>query len=100
MKLISSIVFSLVVAVFSVKSMKERHQDLFDQIELEEIRHQAKLDVRKRVAAMEVDRIQSLIPARENIVNITNSPAQMALAIEDLRESRAELRRYQSQLSR
>lgn len=100
MKLISSIVFSLVVAVFAVKSMKERHQEQFDQIELEEIRHQAKLNVRKRVAAMEVDRIQSLIPARENIVNIANSPAQMALAIEDLRESRAELRRYQSQLSR
>jgi hypothetical protein len=50
----------------------------------------------QEIADIYVTRLQGQMQNREDLVRLANTPAEQALAIEDLRESRAELRRYQS----
>lgn len=96
MKIIASIVFSLVVAIFAVKANKTRFQEANDQILIEQAKEDARRSVDQRVAEIHVNRLQSQMQNREDLVRLANTPAEQALAIEDLRESRAELRRYQA----
>lgn len=96
MRIIASIVFSLVVAIFAVKANKDRFQAANDQLIIEQAKDDARLSIQKEVAEIHVKRLESQMANREQLIRISTTPAEQALAIEDLRESRAELRRYQA----
>lgn len=96
MKIIASIVFSMVVAFFAVKANKSRFEEANDQIIIEQAKEDARRSMEQEIAEIHVTRLQGQMQNREDLVRLANTPAEQALAIEDLRESRAELRRYQS----
>jgi hypothetical protein len=96
MKIIASIVFSLVVAIFAVRANKSRFAEAHDQIIIEQAKEDARRSMEQEIADIYVTRLQGQMQNREDLVRLANTPAEQALAIEDLRESRAELRRYQS----
>jgi hypothetical protein len=96
MKIIASIVFSLVAAVFAVKANKSRFQEGSDQIFIEQAKENARRSMEQEIAEVHINRLQGQTRNREDLVRLASTPAEQALAIEDLRESRAELRRYQS----
>lgn len=96
MRIIAAIVFSLVAAVFAVKSNKSRFQEANDQIIIEQAKEDARRSMEREIAEIHVTRLQGQMQNREDLVRLADTPAEQALAIEDLRESRAELRRYQS----
>lgn len=96
MRIIAAIVFSLVAAIFAVKANKIRFDAANDQIIIEQAKEEARRSMEQEVAEIHVTRLQGQMQNREDIVRLANTPAEQALAIEDLRESRAELRRYQS----
>lgn len=96
MKIIASIVFSLVVAFFAVKANKSRFQEANDQILIEQAKEDARRSIRQEIAEIHATRLQGQMQNREDLVRLATTPAEQALAIEDLRESRSELRRYQA----
>lgn len=100
MRIIASIVFSLVVAFFAVTANRSRYKESYDQLVIEQAKEDARNSIREEVAEIHADRLEKQMIAREEMVRLSCTPAEQALAIEDLRESRAELRRYQSHLSR
>jgi hypothetical protein len=96
MKIIASIVFSLVAAVFAVKANKIRFQEANDQFIIEQAKEEARRSMEQEIAEIHVTRLQGQMQNREDLIRLANTPAEQALAIEELRESRAELRRYQA----
>ena len=100
MKIIASIVFSLVVAIFAVKANKERFRELNNQVMIDQARERGENYADEIIAEVEVDRLTGRISLDEQLVRIADSDGERVLALENLRESRAELRRYQSQLAR
>lgn len=96
MRLIAAVVFSLVAAFFAVKANKTRFQEANDQILIEQAKENARRSMEKEIAEMHATRLQGQMQNREDLVRLANTPTELALALEDLRESRAELRRYQA----
>lgn len=96
MKLLASIVFSLVVAVSAVIANRDRHKAESDQIAIEEAKEMAREDARQFAASLHVEALNKQIHLREESARYSTDPNELALALESLRESRAERRRYQA----